>query len=271
MLFVTGRFSIISLASNPSINSSHGLSDCCQPKRSSVARKQPNSHKKMRRSLSRGIETHTVPMRGDFDLASMMLRFTFPYLFFVSLTAFAGGVLFTRDTQAIFWNNHQTAVQRMLDYDTLIGRDLPSVAAIVSATGSSRFGKFFFGSSEILIPIYKSSAEAVAEHLRGSYDIEIHPFDGASVACANGLHADQLDMGFSASNWVGRALRGEEPFKQPIDIRMVAPANVGPMFFVARGAMRRLLSNITTRLPAGRVPRCTAAICCARSPRVQPR
>ncbi len=32
---------------------------------------------------------------GDFDLASMMLRFTFPYLFFVSLTAFAGGILNT--------------------------------------------------------------------------------------------------------------------------------------------------------------------------------
>lgn len=32
---------------------------------------------------------------GDFELATMMLRFTFPYLFFVSLTAFAGGVLNT--------------------------------------------------------------------------------------------------------------------------------------------------------------------------------
>ena len=32
---------------------------------------------------------------GDFDLAAMMLRFTFPYLLFVSLTAFAGGVLNT--------------------------------------------------------------------------------------------------------------------------------------------------------------------------------
>ena len=32
---------------------------------------------------------------GDFDLAALMLRFTFPYLFFVSLTAFAGGVLNT--------------------------------------------------------------------------------------------------------------------------------------------------------------------------------
>jgi putative peptidoglycan lipid II flippase len=34
---------------------------------------------------------------GDFDLATMMLRFTFPYLFFVSLTAFAGGILNTYD------------------------------------------------------------------------------------------------------------------------------------------------------------------------------
>ncbi len=32
---------------------------------------------------------------GDLDLAAVMLRFTFPYLLFVSLTAFAGGVLNT--------------------------------------------------------------------------------------------------------------------------------------------------------------------------------
>lgn len=32
---------------------------------------------------------------GDFELATLMLRFTFPYLLFVSLTAFAGGILNT--------------------------------------------------------------------------------------------------------------------------------------------------------------------------------
>jgi len=53
-------------------------------------------------------------------------------------------VLFDRDTQAIFWNNHQAAIQRMLDYDTLIGRERPSVAAIVSPTSGSRYGKSFF-------------------------------------------------------------------------------------------------------------------------------
>ncbi len=38
---------------------------------------------------------------GDFDLAALMLRFTFPYLFFVSLTAFAGGILNTYGRFAI--------------------------------------------------------------------------------------------------------------------------------------------------------------------------
>ena len=52
-------------------------------------------------------------------------------------------LLFDRDTRAIFWNNHQAAIQRMLDYDTLIGREQPSVAAIVSPASSSRCGKFF--------------------------------------------------------------------------------------------------------------------------------
>jgi TRAP-type uncharacterized transport system substrate-binding protein len=37
-----------------------------------------------------------------------------------------------------------------------------------------------------------------------------------------------------ASNWIGRALNGEAPFPQPIDIRMVAPMNAGPMFFIVR-------------------------------------
>lgn len=72
--------------------------------------------------------------------------------------------LFSRATQAIFWNNHQNAIQRMLDYDTLIGRKTPSVAAIVSPTSGSRFGKFFFGNSEILIPIHRSTSSAIERH-----------------------------------------------------------------------------------------------------------
>jgi len=44
--------------------------------------------------------------------------------------------LFDRDTRALFWNNHRSAIQRMLDYDSLIGREIPSVAGVISPTGS---------------------------------------------------------------------------------------------------------------------------------------
>lgn len=56
----------------------------------------------------------------------------------------------------------------------------------------------------------------------------------ASVENAEMLHTDRLDFGFMASNWIGRALRGEAPFPEAIDLRMAAPANAGPMFFVTR-------------------------------------
>jgi TRAP transporter TAXI family solute receptor len=56
----------------------------------------------------------------------------------------------------------------------------------------------------------------------------------ASVENANLLEADDIDFGFMASNWIGRAKSGEAPFAQKIDLRMVAPMNAGPLFFIAR-------------------------------------
>jgi hypothetical protein len=56
----------------------------------------------------------------------------------------------------------------------------------------------------------------------------------ASVENANRLAADDIDFGFMASNWIGRAKNGEAPFKKKIDLRMVAPMNAGPLFFIAR-------------------------------------
>ncbi len=72
--------------------------------------------------------------------------------------------LFTKETQAIFWNNNKKAIQRMLDYDYVIKRETPSVAAIVAPTSSSKFDKFFWGKDEIMVPIYKSTAEAKKAH-----------------------------------------------------------------------------------------------------------
>jgi len=70
------------------------------------------------------------------------------------------GALFTKDTQAIFWNNNTSAIQRMLDYDYTISRTKPSVAAIVAPTSNNKFEKFFYGPDEIMVPVFRTTGEA---------------------------------------------------------------------------------------------------------------
>ena len=64
--------------------------------------------------------------------------------------------LFSKDSQAIFWNNNMAAIQRMLDYDYTIGREKPSISAIVAPTSSNKFEKVFFGGDEVMIPVFKT-------------------------------------------------------------------------------------------------------------------
>jgi TRAP transporter TAXI family solute receptor len=78
----------------------------------------------------------------------------------------------------------------------------------------------------------KALAAVLGEN--GFDDIEILTTPNASVANANHLDLDEVDFGFMASNWIGRALAGTPPFDHPIALRMVSPANAGPMFFIAR-------------------------------------
>ena len=54
----------------------------------------------------------------------------------------------------------------------------------------------------------------------------------ASIDNANRLDRGEIEFGFMASNWVPRAGRGTAPFDHPIGLRMVSPANAGPIFFV---------------------------------------
>ena len=55
----------------------------------------------------------------------------------------------------------------------------------------------------------------------------------ASIDNANLLDKGELEFGFMASNWIGRAKDGIAPFTRKIALRMVSPANAGPIFFVA--------------------------------------
>jgi len=100
--------------------------------------------------------------------------------------------LFTRDTQAIFWNNNKSAIQRMLDYDYVIQREKPSIAAIVAPTSSNKFEKFFFGTDEVMIPIYRSTAEAVKNHPNADVLLNFASFRTAYDVTNEALDMDQF-------------------------------------------------------------------------------
>jgi TRAP transporter TAXI family solute receptor len=60
----------------------------------------------------------------------------------------------------------------------------------------------------------------------------------ASIHNAEQLDRGDLELGFMASNWIGRAKDAVPPFTKRIALRMVAPANAGPMFFVKLAGSR---------------------------------
>ncbi|KAG2395401.1 ATP-citrate synthase beta chain protein [Vigna angularis] len=75
----------------------------------------------------------------------------------------ATGQLFSRTTQALFYNYKQLPLQQMLDFDFLSRRETPSVAGIINP-GSEGLQKIFFGQKEIVIPVHATIEGACAAH-----------------------------------------------------------------------------------------------------------
>jgi len=71
--------------------------------------------------------------------------------------------LFSKTSRAIIWGLQSRAVQGMMDFDYVCGREQPSVACMVypMSPGDSK-QNFYWGHKEILVPIYKSMADAMA-------------------------------------------------------------------------------------------------------------
>ncbi len=148
--------------------------------------------------------------------------------------------LFTKDTQAIFWNNNKTAIQRMLDYDYTIKREKPSVAAIVAPTSSNKFDKFFWGGDEIMIPLYKTTAEAKAAHPNTESLLNF-----ASFRTAYDVTMEALNIGgfksimITAEGIPERLARGMNEFAREKGVTVIGPATVGA---IAPGAFK--IANI---------------------------
>uniref|UniRef100_A0A0K2TEG0 ATP citrate synthase n=1 Tax=Lepeophtheirus salmonis TaxID=72036 RepID=A0A0K2TEG0_LEPSM len=90
--------------------------------------------------------------------------------------------MFSSQTRAIIWGLQIRAVQGMVDFDYICQRTKPSVACMVyPMVGGDSKQNFYWGHKEILIPVYKSMADAMRKHpdasvmvnfasLRSAYD-----------------------------------------------------------------------------------------------------
>jgi ATP-citrate lyase alpha-subunit len=138
--------------------------------------------------------------------------------------------LFTKDTQAIFWNNNKSAIQRMLDYDYTIKRETPSVAGIVAPTSSNKFEKFFWGGDEVMIPLYKTTAEAKAAQPQADVLLNF-----ASFRTAYDVTMEALDMGgfrvmmITAEGIPERLARRMNAYAREKNVTVIGPATVGAM------------------------------------------
>ncbi|DAB29604.1 MAG TPA: ATP citrate synthase [Sulfurimonas sp. UBA12504] len=148
--------------------------------------------------------------------------------------------LYTRDTQAIFWNNNTTAIQRMLDYDYTIQRKKPSVAAIVAPTSGNKFEKFFYGPDEIMIPLYKTTAAAKAAQPQADVLLNF-----ASFRTAYDVTMEALEIGgfssimITAEGIPERLARAMNATAREKNVTVIGPATVGA---IAPGAFK--IANI---------------------------
>lgn len=63
--------------------------------------------------------------------------------------------IFDKNTKAFVYGYQTNAIQRMLDFDYICGRESPSIAAIINP-GRAGIHKAFWGTKEILLPMYKT-------------------------------------------------------------------------------------------------------------------
>lgn len=90
--------------------------------------------------------------------------------------------------------------------------------------GTSELGGTFYTQGQAMAELFNYGRPAGEQCTVTTTDASIHN--------AEQLDRAELEFAFMASNWIGRAKEAVAPFKNKIAIRMVAPANAGPMCFV---------------------------------------
>lgn len=102
--------------------------------------------------------------------------------------------LFDKNTQAVIYGFQTRAIQRMLDFDYVCRREIPSVAAVIRPTqvAAISYHKVFWGAEEIVIPVYKTLNLAIKKHPEADVLINFSSFRSAFPTSKEALESDNL-------------------------------------------------------------------------------
>ncbi|MBU1750635.1 MAG: ATP citrate synthase [Chloroflexi bacterium] len=136
--------------------------------------------------------------------------------------------LFDRNTTSIVYGMQTAAIQRMLDFDHLCQRDTPSVAAIVNPTGEEGYHRAFFGKQEVLIPIYRTVAEAAHAHPAADVVVNFASFRSAFATTMEALAEPTIrTVGVIAEGVPERQARILAAKSRELGKVIIGPATVG--------------------------------------------
>jgi len=100
--------------------------------------------------------------------------------------------LFTQETVSCIYGMQPKAVQNMLDFDHVCGRRKPSIVAMIYPFGGNHFQKFYWGSTEILIPVYQKMSECMERHREIEVMVNFASFRSVYTSVSEALEYPQI-------------------------------------------------------------------------------
>eukprot|EP01006_Ploeotia_vitrea_P036734 TRINITY_DN66046_c3_g3_i3.p3 TRINITY_DN66046_c3_g3~~TRINITY_DN66046_c3_g3_i3.p3 ORF type:complete len:610 (-),score=363.54 TRINITY_DN66046_c3_g3_i3:58-1887(-) len=136
--------------------------------------------------------------------------------------------MLSNKTRAIVYGMQPSAVQNMLDFDYICKRPRPSVAAMVYPFSAKHNKKFYWNTSEILIPVFEHLDEAIAKY--PDVDVVVNFASSRSVyesTCAVLDHAQIRTVAIIAEGVPERRTRQILAKAESKGVTIIGPATVG--------------------------------------------
>jgi ATP citrate (pro-S)-lyase len=134
----------------------------------------------------------------------------------------------TPETTSIVYGMQNRAVQGMLDFDYMCKRKKPSVEAMVFPFSGNHYVKFYWGTEEILMPVWTTTKEAVEKHPNVSVFINFASFRSVHETTMEAMNYKSIKtVAIIAEGVPEQQTRELIKVAEAKSVGMIGPATVG--------------------------------------------